>query len=499
MRTCESAEAVAPEGSDSRWCFKWPYFYTRAKAEVIFYKGGKSMKECVGHGVLAACACLFAAACANAAQWQPLFDGRTLAGWSKEGGEATYRVEDGVIVGESRADTPNTFLVTGEGYGDFILEYEVRVDPGLNSGVQIRSNLNDEDVVSGYQVEVDTSDRAFTGGIYDEQRRQWLYPLSRNEKGRAAFRNGEWNRFRVEAIGHTINVWVNDIQTARLVDELTPRGFIGLQVHAIDATELEGRAVRWRNMRILTGELEHERRDPDPEVVQLSYLVNRLSDYQERHGWRLLWDGETTRNWQGARLDGFPSRGWTIADGVLTVEATDGAEATGPGDIVTVHSFGDFELELEFRITEGANSGIKYFVDPALNKGEGSAIGCEFQILDDERHPDAKKGVAGNRTLGSLYDLIAPGNYSAPGRAKQFKGIGQWNQARIVSRNGRVEHWLNNEKVVEYDRESQMFRALVANSKYRDWPGFGQWPEGRILLQDHGDEVSFRSIRIREF
>jgi hypothetical protein len=449
--------------------------------------------------VLAALVCLIAATSATAAEWQPLFDGSTLDGWSKEGGDATYRVEDGVIVGESQANTPNTFLVTAEEYGDFILEYEVLVDPELNSGVQVRSNLDERGIVSGYQVEVDPGVRAFSGGIYDEQRRQWLYPLSRNEKGRAAFRNGQWNRFRVEAVGDTINVWLNDVQTARLVDEMTARGFIGLQVHSIDTAALEGRAVRWRKLRILTGELEPERRDPDPEVVELSYLVNQLSEYQERHGWRLLWDGETTRNWQGARLEGFPDSGWTIADGVLTVEASDGGEATGPGDLVTVDSFSDFELELEFRITEGANSGIKYFVDPGLNKGEGSAIGCEFQILDDERHPDAKQGVAGNRTLGSLYDLIAAENHSAPGRAKPFKGIGAWNQARIVSRNGRVEHWLNNEKVVEYDRASQMFRALVAYSKYRDWPAFGQWPQGRILLQDHGNEVSFRSIRVREF
>lgn len=443
--------------------------------------------------------CLLAAASASASEWQPLFDGRTLEGWSKEGGDATYRVENGAIVGESRADTPNTFLVTAAEYGDFILEYEALVDPGLNSGVQIRSKLDERGIVSGYQVEIDTSVRAFTGGIYDEQRRQWLYPLSRNEKGRDAFRHGQWNRFRVEAIGDTMNVWVNDVQTARLVDDMTARGFIGLQVHAIGTAELEGASVRWRKLRILTGDLASERRNPDPGVVELSYLVNRLSEYQNRHGWRLLWDGETAAGWQGARLEGFPASGWTIGDGVLTVEASDGGEATGAGDIVTVDSFSDFELELEFRITAGANSGIKYFVDPDLNKGPGSAIGCEFQILDDERHPDAKMGVAGNRTLGSLYDLIAAENYSAPGRAKQFKGIGQWNQARIVSRNGRVEHWLNNEKVVEYDRNSQSFRALVAHSKYRDWPNFGQWREGRILLQDHGNEVSFRSMRIREF
>ncbi|MGK2927749.1 MAG: 3-keto-disaccharide hydrolase [Lysobacterales bacterium] len=432
------------------------------------------------------------------AEWQALI-GDDLDGWGRQGGSAGYRVKDGTVIGVSVDNSPNTFLVTDETYSDFILEYDVWGARDLNSGVQIRSHVDDEGVVYGLQVELDPTVRAFSGGLYDEERRKWLYPLSLNEKGQQAYRTGYWNRFRVEAIGDSIRVWVNGVMTANLRDELDSAGFIGLQVHSIKQPEHAGREVRWRNLRILTENLEANRTPPDPDVTEVSFLVNRLTDYEKRRGWRLLWDGQSTAGWRGAKLDRFPDSGWAIEDGVLTVLATDGGESSGPGDIVTLDSFSDFELQLEFLLTEGANSGIKYFVDPDLNLGPGSAIGCEFQILDDALHPDAKLGVLGNRTLGALYDLIAPESYSAPGRAKQFKGIGEWNQSRIVSRNGRVEHWLNGEKVVEYDRFSQMFRALVNYSKYQQWENFGQWPEGRILLQDHGDTVSFRSIKVREF
>jgi len=447
-----------------------------------------------------ACICVagILAGTAQAAEWQNLIKDSDLSGWEQLGGKARYEVEGDTIVGHTVSDSPNSFLTTREHYSDFILEYEMYVEAGMNSGVQIRSHVRDNGVVNGYQVEVDPTHRRFTGGLYDEKRRKWMYPLSRNEKGRNAFNNGQWNHFRVEAIGSSIQVWVNGTQTTNLVDDMDADGFFGLQVHSIRDPKLAGKTVRWRNMRIMTDDLEANRTASDPDVVQISFLKNQLTDYEVRQGWRLLWDGKTNAGWRGAKLDHFPTWGWTMADGELNIEEADGGESTGPGDIVTIDRFSNFEMEFEFLISEGANSGVKYFVDPELNKGAGSAIGCEFQVLDDQAHPDAKEGVAGNRTLGSVYDLITAENLSTEGRAKQFKGVGEWNQGRLVSNNGYVEHWLNGEKIIEFDRHSQMFRALVAYSKYKDWPNFCQQPEGHLLLQDHGNDVSYRSIKVRE-
>lgn len=438
----------------------------------------------------------------QAQDWKSLMPDKDLSGWKQLGGQATYEMVDDVLVGTTVANTPNSFLSTPENYGDFILEYEAWVDHAINSGVQIRSNsLPDyrDGRVHGYQVELDPSTRAYSGGIYDEARRGWLYPLSRNPNGQKSFFNGQWNKFRVEAIGNSIRTWINGIQCANLVDDLTSTGFIAYQVHSVNDENQVGKQVKWRNARILTNDVEKYRTLQDPEVPEVSYLINSLSEQEKRKGWRLLWDGKTSTGWRGAKHDDFPESGWTIEDGVLTIEATDGGESTGPGDIVTVAQFSNFELELEFNITEGANSGIKYFVQPDLNLGAGSAIGCEYQILDDKVHPDAAMGVNGNRQLAGLYDLIAPENLSVPGRSKQFTGIGQWNKARIISKDGKVSHWLNNEKTVEYDRFTPMFKALVAYSKYQNWENFGQWPQGHILLQDHGNKVQFRSIKIREF
>lgn len=427
-------------------------------------------------------------------KWENIFNGKDFTGWKVLNGKAEYTIQDGAIVGHSMLKTPNTFLCTEKMYGDFILEMEFKVDEGLNSGVQFRSNSLKEynnGRVHGYQYEIDPSPRAWTGGIYDEGRRGWIYPVERNPNARAAFKAGEWNKLRIEAIGTSLRTWLNGIPVSDVVDNLTATGFIALQVHQIAKPEQVGKTVQWKNIRICTEKPEKYATKLKTEIFQANCIDNSISEREAKDGWKLLWDGKTTEGWRGAKLTTFPVGGWKIENGMLKVLKSDGGESTNGGDIVTVKKYKNFELSVDFRITEGANSGIKYFVDTELNKGAGSSIGCEFQILDDANHPDAKLGVKGNRTAGSLYDLIA-----AP-EGKIFRKT-EFNNARIVVNGNKVQHYLNNRLTVEYERNTQMFNALVNYSKYGVWPNFGNAAEGNILLQDHGDEVWFKSIKIRE-
>lgn len=426
------------------------------------------------------------------APWQALFDGESLQGWTVLGGSADYEIKDGEIVGITRNNTPNTFLTTKKIYSDFILELEYMVDPSMNSGIQIRSNSlphYQNGRVHGYQIEIDPSERRWSGGIYDEGRRGWLFPLIEKPLAQNAFKQGDWNHYRIEAIGDTLKTWINDVPAAYIIDDRTPEGFIGLQVHSIADDEVAGKEIRWRNIRILTENLEdYSRESPIPPF----FTKNQLLHNEKLDGWQLLWNGRDSTGWKGAKLDHFPKKGWIVENGELIVLASGGAESAAGGDIVTLEEFEDFELQLEFKLTEGANSGIKYYVDTDLNQGEGSAIGLEYQILDDALHPDAKLGNhEGSRTLASLYDLIK----AHPD--KPVNPIGEWNHARILSVDRQVEHWLNGMKVLEFERGSEDFRKLVSESKYRIWPNFGEAESGPILLQDHGDRVAFKNIKIR--
>ncbi len=425
--------------------------------------------------------------------WTNLFNGRDLAGFKQLNGKAKYEVRNKEIIGTTVRDEPNSFLATEKLYGDFILELELFVHPEMNSGIQIRS-LSKPDYmngrVHGYQIEIDPSSREWSGGIYDEARRGWLYPLELNPEGKKAFKNNQWNKYRIECIGSTIRTWVNGIPTAHVIDAETAEGFIALQVHSIPKTVEPGHQIRWRNIRIKTSNLKPS---PTDKIYVVNTVPNNLSSQEKNNGYSLLWDGKTTQGWRGAGKEKFPDKGWEIKDDALHVLKSGGGESVNGGDIVSEKQFSAFELKFDFKLSEGANSGVKYFVTER-EKSSGSAIGLEYQLLDDARHPDAKLGIEGNRTSSGLYDLISPKKLP-PALARK---LGVWNQGIIrVYPDSRIEHWLNGYKVVEYRRGSPEYLKLVAGSKYKIWENFGMAPEGRILLQDHGDAVSFRSIKIR--
>jgi hypothetical protein len=221
-------------------------------------------------------------------------------------------------------------------------------------------------------------------------------------------------------------------------------------------------------------------------------------------GWQSLFDGRTLTGWRGVGYDTVPTSHWIVVDGAIKKIASgevprvaDGRPLVG-GDLMTVDSFADFELSFEWKVTAGANSGVKYNVSEAMSLAQGgagtqggpthSALGFEYQVLDDDRHEDAKLP---SHRAGALYDLIAPGD------GKQLRAVGEWNSARIVFRGNHGEHWLNGVKVVEFELGSARMDSLLAASKYKSIAGFGAKRRGHIVLQDHGDEVYFRSIKVR--
>ena len=243
-------------------------------------------------------------------------------------------------------------------------------------------------------------------------------------------------------------------------------------------------------------------------LVSLLQSANTLTPAEKAAGWRLLFDGRTLAGWRGVGYDTVPSAHWVVVNGAIKKIATgdvprvaDGRPLVG-GDLMTVDSFADFELSFEWKVTPGANSGVKYNVSEAMSLAQGgagtqggpthSALGFEYQVLDDDRHEDGK--LPSHRSA-ALYDLIAPN--VAVLAAPLLHPVGQWNRSMVVFRGNHGEHWLNGQKVVDFELGTARMDSLLAASKYKSIPGFGQKRRGHIVLQDHGDEVYYRNIKVR--
>jgi Domain of Unknown Function (DUF1080) len=377
--------------------------------------------------------------------WKILFNGEDLTGWKRLNGAHIFEAKDGAIVGTTVPGEPNGFLVTEEEFGDFILEFEVRSDVLMNnSGVQFRSLSHDEyqaGRVHGYQAEIDTKPQKWSGSIYDEARRGWLVTTDINPESKRAFVNNQWNAYRIEAIGTTNRIWVNGIPTANLEDDLTTRGFIGLQLHANQPTiDPEGaRQIGWRNFRIKTTDLQPS---PFDDLFVTNLIPNNVSPQEKANGYRLLWDGKSLDGWGG------PKDGFEIVDGAINVAASGTRGVANDQKLMTNAQSVPFELQFEFMsATDDSVCGLGY-AEAGLRGAESGEGGDMLTFC----HLASKKAI--------------------PDR---------WNRAVIrMMSNGRTEYWLNGAHILEYQRNSD---------EGASW---------NILIQAVGDNMSYRSIKIKE-
>ena len=360
---------------------------------------------------------LAAAAPLAAQTWTPLFDGKTLNGWKQVNGTAPYEVRDSAIVGTTIAGSPNSFLATTREYGDFVLEFEVLVDPVLNSGVQIRSHQYGKEVevvtenrgarrrthpagrVYGYQVEIASEQRGVSGGIYDEARRGWIANIEGNAAASKAFKDGQWNHYRVEAAGDRIRTFVNGVPCADLVDSMDQEGFIALQVHSFQGEKPA--QVRWRNLRIQD---------------------------LGRHSWRPLFDGKSLAGW--TRHGGGD---WAVVDGAIR-----GTQAPGAGKrgfLISDAAHGDFTMRLQYRSLRG-NSGV-FFRMGSPNERD-SAMGYEVEV-------DPERDAGGLQAPGTRNWLI----HTGPLAQTPFYRPKEWNEMAISAHGGRIVVHINGSKTAE--------------------------------------------------
>lgn len=386
---------------------------------------------------------------------------QNLSAFEKKGGSAEYNLENGVVTGVAAWDTPNTFLSTKEKYHDFILDFEVKVDPRLNSGVQIRSQTiidkNKYEMLQGYQVEIDPSQRAWSGGIYEERGRGWIGNLTNNPLGRQAFKNGEWNKYHVEAIGNSIKVWVNGINTVNLLDDQSEPGVIGLQVHSIKDKAQIGATVQWQNISLRTKNLKAHLKKTDNLAPEINLIANQLSEYEKEQGWKLL-----QRDNINIPPPGFDLKPWNIGADMF-------CSSDEVHDLLRLETVGEkFEVKFEYKIAKGAMAQFNYgYVDNQYS-----------YVLADDRN--LKEDHDAKLKAGSLLGVTAAQNLSNPERSKATRSHDDWSQVHVVVDGNHFIHWLNNTLVLDLTIED-----------------FNDSTKQKLLeFQPNGVELCVRSIKL---
>ncbi len=354
-------------------------------------------------------------------RWIDLIEGEALEGWTRVNGNAPYEIVDGTIRGTNVLESPNSFLASDETFSDFILEFESRSIGEANSGVQFRTELapGTWSGVVGYQLDIDPSERQWTGGIYHEGVHVWRHAMARNPECQAAYEHEAWNTYRIEANGSVIATWVNGVPCAHMVGEHHTDGFIALQVHAIGQEEKYlGSFTEWRNMRIL--------KTP----TQSDFWTSKRADLIE--------------GWLPEKVSALEMKnGWTSVD-------------FSSGTAVLEINSGTFEVVLDVQMDDAANGHLDY----AFGGPESECTG-RYQIRNDVslEDQDTKSNL-----MGSLPDAIEATNLSEPGRPKRIYSDNRWNRIRLVVTQGRVQHWLNSVKVVEYSNCGDAEAGFMANT-----------------------------------
>ena len=378
-------------------------------------------------------------------RWHALFDGENLDGWHIVNGDVPFFVEHGEIIGKTAAGIPTRYLTTDKQYGDFILELEMNNSEGENSGIQFRSVQAPQfrAGLTGYQMEVDPSGRAWTGGIFFEGMGEWRHPIIDNDKCASAWNKTGWNTLRIETKSALMRTFVNDVSCAYLYDETLDSGYIALQIHSIGT--MPGRAdapTHWRNIRIIENPTDDEYTESDNNLQSVSYLTNQLSLHEKANGWILLTPRKIGEKGWVRTKNANPVTNILAEGDILKVDA-----AQGDRQISLPVTQAGFEFIADVQMAPGTKGVLNY---PVMSKSTEHKIEClsTFAIFDDTSI-DHKKSNA-KYLMGSVTGKLTAKNLSEGKRRKRVLAPEKWQRIKILVNEQRVEHWLNSVKVADY-------------------------------------------------